>query len=444
MHFNVGDVIDERFEVTGTCSEAGGMGAILFVKDIEGEITEEIVLKYCKEEDDEYIKRFRREVRLLTEFEGNSKVVQVLHHNVKHDPPYFVMRYYPDGDLTSLADELESDLQCQEEIINAMIACIAELHSQDVFHRDIKPQNFLCDGDSIVVSDFGLGMEPNSTSRFTSSSMFWGTQGFLPPEFQRGGFKHADASGDIFMLGKSVYVLLTRQDPTYLMDEGLPAPLFHVIERCCALDKTRRYQSLSDLKQALGLAFDVMLNRGGRLGEVNQLIATIKDRLVNEGKYKSSEVIEFIEKLSLLEHEDQVRICLDLEKRMFVILTHEKLRGHVDNFLKIYLEMIESENYGWSFAENIANNMQIIFNAEEIPARTRGKALDLAVEAATRMNRFAAMDTCNSMITSVDNNELGVHIAAIIQGKPDSFLSGIEPSQCKCDSIRAAIRAIKE
>jgi len=187
MHFNVGDIIDERFEVYGTCSKVGGMGAILFVKDIDDEIAEEIVLKYCREEDEEYIKRFRREVRLLAEFAGNSKVVQVLHHNVNCDPPYFIMPYYSDGDLTGLAEELQGDFQRQEEIINAMIACIAELHSQDVFHRDIKPQNFLCDGDSIVVSDFGLGMEPNSTSRFTSSSMSWGTQGFLPPEFQRGG-----------------------------------------------------------------------------------------------------------------------------------------------------------------------------------------------------------------------------------------------------------------
>jgi len=245
------------------------------------------------------------------------------------------------------------------------------------------------------------------------------------------------------MLGKSVYVLLTCQNPTYLMDEGLPAPLFHVIERCCALDKARRYQTLSDLKQALSLAFDVMLNRGGRIGEVNQLIATIKDRLINKGKYKSSEVIDFIEKLSLLEHEDQIRICLDLEKRIFVILTHEKLRDRVEDFLRIYKEMVESENYSWSFAETIAKNMEKIFKEREMPARTRGKALELAIKAAIKMNRFAAMDTCNTMITSVDNDELGVHIAAIIQDNPDSFLSGIELSQCKCDSIIAAIRAIK-
>lgn len=443
MHFNVGDIIDERFKVTGICSESGGMGAVLFVKDLEARLTEGIVLKYCREEDEEYIKRFSREVRILSEFEGNSKVIQVLHYNVKYEPPYFIMPYFRDGDLTCRSEELKDDFKRQEEIINAMIACIAELHTQDVFHRDIKPQNFLCTEDNIVVSDFGLGMEQNSTSRFTSSSMFWGTQGYLPPEFQRGGFKHADAAGDIFMLGKSIYALLTRQNPTYLMDEGLPAPLFLVIEKCCALDKERRYQSLAELKQAVKLAFDVMLNRGGHLGEVNQLIATIKNRL-NEGKYRSSEVVDFLKKLTLLDREDQIRICLDLENRIFNILTQEELKDHVDEFLRIYQEMVESENYGWAFAENIANNMQKIFKVENMPVRTRAKALELAIDAAIRMNRFAAMDTCRSMVTSIDNDNLGMHVAPIIQEYNNSFLAEIEQSQCKCDSIRSAIRIINE
>ena len=56
MHIKDGDIIDERFEVCGTCSEAGGMGPILHVKDLEEEFENEIVLKYCREEDEEYIK----------------------------------------------------------------------------------------------------------------------------------------------------------------------------------------------------------------------------------------------------------------------------------------------------------------------------------------------------------------------------------------------------
>ncbi len=86
MEFISGDIIDKRFKVLGTCNDAGGMGTILNVEDIEGKITEPIVLKYCREDDDEYKKRFKREVKLLAKFEGNSKVVQIFHHNVDFDP----------------------------------------------------------------------------------------------------------------------------------------------------------------------------------------------------------------------------------------------------------------------------------------------------------------------------------------------------------------------
>ncbi len=441
--YRIGDVIDNRFEVTGLCNDTGGMGRVLLVHDRSDGPNEKLALKYCKEEDEEYIKRFRREVRLLERFSGNSKVVEVLFSNTDHEPPYFVMRFYPQGDLTNRIDALKGDLENLEMIFNLMIDCIAELHSNDVFHRDIKPQNFLIDGDRLVVSDFGLGMEPDSSSRFTSSSMFWGTQGYLPPEFQNGGFKYADEAGDIFMLGKSFYVILTKQNPTYLMDNEIHPALFHVIERACELEKTRRYGTLAELRQALKMAFDVMLGRGGQLGEVNQLIATINDRLENEKKYRSSEVIEFIDKLQLVDEEDQIRICLDLEKPLISILTHEKLIPHLGDFLRIYRKMVENGQYGWAFAETIANNMEIIFKSEAVPVKVKSKALEIAIDAAHRMNRFAAMDTCISMITSVTDDSLGAHIANVIQENQHSFLTDIEPSQCKCESIRSILRTLQ-
>src|SRR5690606_23219327 len=123
----------------------------------------------------------------------------------------------------------------------------------------------------------------------------------------------------------------------------------------------------------------------------------ITDRLENEAKYKSSQVIELIEKLALVDEEDQIRICLELKKPFISILTHEKLRPHLDDFLRIYRRMVESGQYGWSFAETIASHMRLIFRSEEVAAKTRARALELAVDAAYRMNRFAAMDTCVSM-----------------------------------------------
>lgn len=443
MNFKIDDLIDARFAVKGLCSDSGGMGQVLFVEDNNAEFAGTLALKYCREDNEEYIKRFKREVRLLEGFNGNSKVAETIYSNTDNDPPYFVMKYYSDGDLTNIIDEIVADVPKQEDVFNKMIDCISELHSDGVYHRDIKPQNFLLDGDEIVVSDFGLGMEPDSSSRFTSSSMFWGTQGYLPPEFQNGGFKHADETGDIFMLGKSFYVLLTKQNPTYLMDNGVHPALYYVIERACALDKSKRYKSLSEFKQALQLAFDVILNRGGQLGEASQLITTIEDRLEKEAKYSAEKVIEFIGKFSLVDQQDQVRICQDLSLRFFSILPHEKLAPYIEDFLKVYKDFVESGNYSWAFAENIASNMKKIFSASDVDSKVRASALEIAIDAAHQMNRFAAMDTCSTMICSVTEEELGVHVAAIMQRNAHTFITEIESSQCKSDPIINYLRSIK-
>lgn len=45
------------------------MGQILFVKDNTNEIADKIVLKYCKSEDPDLIKRFQKESRLLMSLE---------------------------------------------------------------------------------------------------------------------------------------------------------------------------------------------------------------------------------------------------------------------------------------------------------------------------------------------------------------------------------------
>lgn len=438
--FDAGDVIDAKYIVDGVCSNAGGMGTVLFVTPRKNIPQFRVVLKYCKDTAEEQLKRFRREVRLLASFKGNSKVVRIVDYNLDYDPPYFVMKYYEDGDLFKHASTITQSLEAQEHVILQMIDCIQELHSRDEFHRDIKPQNFLLDGDQVIVSDFGLTTEIGSETGFTRSSVFWGTHGYIPPEFLTGGFKHADAAGDVFMLGKTIYVLLTQRDPLYLVGDDVPAPIFHIIERCCSIPKAQRYQSLSELRQSVVAAFDVLLSRAGGVGKVKQLLSAIDDRLEQDHKYTTLEVSQFVEQLALLDERDQIKICYEIPQRFFAVIRQQPVISSLPEFLAVYDRLVESQDYSWSYAETIAKNMKTIFSGEDVPVPHKALALDLAIRAACYMNRFAAMDTCREMITSVDDETLGLQVAGLVTKHNDTFVGGIEPSECRSDSIANALR----
>ena len=207
----IGDIVDNKYKVIDVCSNSGGMGTILFVEDLGNKLPFRLVLKYCKENILEATQRFSREIRNLDNFKGNSKVLQIHDSNLEHNPPYFVMQYYPDGDLKNIAKSLVSNVQLQEETFYKMIDCISELHTQGYQHRDIKPENFLRNGDYIIVSDLGLAKAVGAGTTFTRSSESWGSEDYIPPEFDIGDFKDANPPSDIFMLGKSFYFLLTQR-----------------------------------------------------------------------------------------------------------------------------------------------------------------------------------------------------------------------------------------
>lgn len=443
--FSSGDIIDKKYRVTGLCSDAGGMGALLHVKAIKNAPDYDLVLKYCRQTSEEFLKRFRREVRLQASYKGNSRIVQIVDSNLLHDPPYFVMKFYSEGDLLSAAAKLRKSPAALEEVCLGMIEALQELHSRSNFHRDIKPQNFLLERGQVLVSDFGLTTEVGSGTAFTRSSAFWGTHGYIPPEFlSPGGFKSASATGDIFMLGKTIYKIASDRDPLYLIQDEIPAPLFHVIERACSIQKEQRYQSLSELRQSIVSAFDAILDRGGSVGKVKQLLSSITDRLSHDHKYVVTEVRSFVESLSLLDDGDKMKVCEEIPVPFFRVIAQKPVQQSTEDFLKCYEVLVESKGYSWGYAETIADRMRIVFTADDSSTAVKAFALDLAVRAAAYMHRFAAMDTVRSMITSVRDETLGAAVAAVIAKRSQTFIADIEPSECASTIVAKTLKRLRD
>ena len=78
-------------------------------------------------------------------------------------------------------------------------------HQQGILHRDIKPSNLLLDTRGTVwVTDFGLA-KADDQQNLTHTGDILGTLRYMPPEAFEG---KADARGDVYSLGLTLYELL--------------------------------------------------------------------------------------------------------------------------------------------------------------------------------------------------------------------------------------------
>lgn len=443
----IGNVVDNKYKITGLCSDSGGMGTVLFVDSLSDNLPFKLVLKYCKDDNPESIQRFCRETLYLKNFEGNLKISQIYDSNLEHNPPYFVMQYYPDGDLTKICDDLINNVEYQEIIFHKMIDCISELHKKGCQHRDIKPQNFLRNGEDVIVSDLGLAKVVGAGTTFTVSNTYGGTDGYIPPEFYSGDFKNASPPSDIFMLGKSFYFLLTTRDVRYIDGKDVHPSVFHIIQKCCDSDKKKRYQNLFELKKDLDLAFAVILDRESGIVRAKQMLSQIITLLNSENSNVTIEVVSLLDILPMLGREDINSVIEELPKQFFEILSQSQFEDYLPKFLDTYDIFVEDRlpKKSFEYAETVADYMKIIFE-QSSSNQTKTTALKIAIKGAKLLNRYTAMGICSTMIYSIHDESLGIMVASLISSNAKFFIadkSRLDISKCQNKAIRIAVEHIQ-
>jgi serine/threonine protein kinase len=95
-------------------------------------------------------------------------------------------------------------------------------HELGVLHRDIKPSNLMLDArNHLWVTDFGLARVPLGENDVTPTGEVVGTLRYMCPEQVRGSRGRADARGDVYALGATLYELLTLRPAFYTEDRQL-------------------------------------------------------------------------------------------------------------------------------------------------------------------------------------------------------------------------------
>lgn len=440
VEFSLPTTINDDYDIFGEATTQGGMGLVLFGRPRDDDSVE-VAIKVCLTKDEELVKRFKREIRILESMKDSSFSIPILKTNLTGNTPYFVMAK-ASYDISERATKYQTDIPRQERVIKKMVKCIKYLHDQEQLHRDIKPQNFLVYNGKVVISDFGLAKITNGTS-LTRPSQAWGTEGYVPPDFYHpDGFRSATKEDDIYMLGKTMYVLLTGDSPAHVIIENVPPLLQHIIEKCCHYKREQTYRSCDELLNDLDAAYSAILKRHGEDTAYEVYIQKLSDgHELNENEWQI-----FLNDL-VNQTEEEVRDFFRSisPNHLHKIFSLSKLKPYYSKIVVFYEQMGEfayEDSWSFAFGEKFAGYCKIIFSSS-VSVAEKVSVFDAAWTLATRWNRIAAANICYDIVYKLDNVQVGFAIANYIKSQNHVYLAqNLETKKIKDENVRAAVKEV--
>ena len=160
---------------------------------------------------------FERECALAGQVGEHPYAADVYRSGFADDRPYIVMRYYARGSLATRLDPARQLPVGEAVTMCAHVATALQFaHNRGILHRDVKPENILCDafGDP-VLADFGIATERDAATMSLRHAM---TPACAPPEVLKdgGGWPYSD----VWSLAATLYALLTGYPPFYDPRQG--------------------------------------------------------------------------------------------------------------------------------------------------------------------------------------------------------------------------------
>ncbi len=176
-------LFDGRYRLRKKLGE-GGFSEVWLVDDTSAKIT--LVLKVflpSSQLDESGIEMFRQEFALVYNL-NHPNLLKYTYYGVCVGHPYLVMPYYNSGSAEDLLGNCSERKAWQFlHDVSAGLACMHE-HQPPIIHQDIKPANVLLDGNSYIITDFGISGKARSIlgEGGEGQSTVQGTRPYMPPE----------------------------------------------------------------------------------------------------------------------------------------------------------------------------------------------------------------------------------------------------------------------
>lgn len=224
---------------------------------------------YSKKQQNEFAKglsRFLGEARNMAKFSNEKNIVSISNYFEENGTAYLVMEYL-DGVSLKEYTLLHGEKLPYKQVIEftkCIINALKVLHSKNVLHRDISPDNiFICKNGSVKLIDFGAARFKSETDEAKTMSIVL-KPGFAPPEQYRSKGKQGPWT-DIYALGATMYRTVTGVVPDESVNRDvkdelkepkeyvpeIPDYFNKILMKCLALDINFRFQNVEELEKKL-------------------------------------------------------------------------------------------------------------------------------------------------------------------------------------------------
>ena len=268
---NPGDVIDGRYKYIEKIGK-GAFGTVLLMKDEV--VDEQLILKFLNpnvSSDEEMMKRFVHELR-YSRMITHRNVIRIYDFLHLQGCYAISMEYFPSHTLSGeIPDGKPMDTARCLKYSRDIAMGMAVAHQAGVIHRDLKPANILVNDEGLLkIVDFGVAAAASSgDTQLTKTGYVIGSPKYMAPEQILG--KKVDETADIYSVGVIMYEMATgippysRGDHMSVMyqhvqgkakaaqeiNPNIPDDYAAIINRAMSVDKTKRYQSMDELTEAL-------------------------------------------------------------------------------------------------------------------------------------------------------------------------------------------------